>query len=105
MDCISARSLGDVEDFMNVEVRFPGGSRTDRVRLIGFADMERGAVDVGVNCDGSDPHLVACANHSYRNLPPIRDENLLEHQSPSGGKPHRRQSNRTLYWTIKTSGG
>ena len=86
MDGIGTRSLGDIENLLYVEVRFPGGSRADRVSLIGFADVERGAVDGGVNGDGGDPHLMAGANYAYRNLPPIRDENLLEHRSPSATK-------------------
>jgi hypothetical protein len=88
MDGIGTRSLGNVENFLNVEVRFPGGGRTDRVSLIGFSDMQRGAVDVRVNGDGGNPHLVAGANHAYRDLPPVRDQNLLEHQNPSVRKPH-----------------
>ncbi len=71
-----------VEDFLNVEIRFAGRGRTDRVSLVGFADVERGTVDLGVNGNGSDPHLVTRADHAYRNLATVRDENLLEHRDP-----------------------
>ena len=69
----------DVENFLNIEIRFAGSGRTDRVSFVGFADVERGTVDIGVNGDGSDPHFVTGADHAYRNLATIRDENLLEH--------------------------
>ena len=49
-----------------------------RVRLVGHAHVERGAIDLGVNGDGGDPHLVERARDADGNLATVCDENLAE---------------------------
>jgi hypothetical protein len=40
--------------------------------------MKRGAVDLGVDRDGPDAHLVERAHHAHGDLAPVCDEDLLE---------------------------
>jgi hypothetical protein len=79
MNRLRSRAFSDVEDFVYPQIRLGSGGGADGVSLVGFTDMERGAVYVGINGDGGDPHFAARAHNAHRDLSPIGDENLLEH--------------------------
>src|ERR1700732_4787716 len=71
--------FGNVQDLVNPQVGVRGGRRSDGIGFVGFADVKRGSIDVGVNGYGGDPHLVARANDADRYCSSIGDKNLLEH--------------------------
>ena len=79
MDGLGARAFRDVEDLVHPQIRLGGRSRADGVGFVGLADMERGAVDVGIDGDGGDAHFAAGAHDAHRDLSSIGDQNLLEH--------------------------
>jgi hypothetical protein len=49
--------------------------------------MQRSAIDVGINGDGTDAHLAAGANDAYGDFPAIGDQYLFEHGSGSSFHP------------------
>ena len=79
MNRLRARTLGHVENLVHPQIRLGGRSWTDRISFVGFADMERSAVNVGIDSDGGDAHLAAGAYDAHRDLSPVGDQNLLEH--------------------------
>ena len=87
MDGFGAGAFGYVEDFVHPQIRFGCRSRADGVGFVGFADMERGAVDIGIDGNGRDADFAAGANDAHRDLSAIGDQNLLEHfaNGPAAG--------------------
>src|ERR1039458_1442951 len=79
MDRVSAGAGGDVENLLDVQVRLGSGGRADGIRFVGFADVQRGAIHVGVDSNRGNSHLVAGADNAYGDFSAIRDENFLEH--------------------------
>src|SRR5208282_420193 len=61
MNGLGARAFGYVENFVHPQVRLGCWSRADRVSFVGLADVERGAVYVGIDDDGGDAHFAAGA--------------------------------------------
>ncbi len=84
MDRVRARAGGDIQNFVDIEIRLGGRRGTDRISLIGLANVQSGAIDIGVDCHRGNSHLVAGADHAHGNLAPVRDENLLEHETAWG---------------------
>ncbi len=80
MDRLSARTRGDVENLLDVEIGFGGCRSADGVGLIGLAYVQRGTIDIGVDGDRGNSHLVAGADDAHGDLAPVRDENLFEHE-------------------------
>ena len=79
MDGLGARALGHTEDLVHPKVRLGSWRRADGIRFVGPRDVERGAIDVGINRDGGDTHFTARADDAHRDLSPVGDQNLLEH--------------------------
>src|SRR6185295_15085137 len=71
-------ALRRVDDLVDAEVALRRGRRPDRVRLVGDAHVQRGAVDVGVHRDGGDAHLVERADDADGDLTAVRDEDLAK---------------------------
>src|SRR5580698_10850947 len=79
VDGFGARALRCIDDLVNPKIGFGSCSGADKVSLVRFADVEGGAVDVGINGNGSDAHFVASTNDAHRDFSPVGDQNLLEH--------------------------
>ena len=79
MNRIRAATFCDREDFVNVEVRLGRGSGANGVGLVRAQDMQSGAIHIGIDRRGEDSQFAAGANDPHRDLSPISDENLLEH--------------------------
>ena len=79
MNGLGARAFGHIEDLVHPKVRLGSGRRADGIRFVGLGDVERGAIDVGINRDGGDTHFTARADDAHRDLSPVGDQNLLEH--------------------------
>src|SRR5712691_4514384 len=52
------------------------------VGFIGQTNMQRGAVKIAIDRDGTDAHLAAGPQDADRDFPAIGDQNLLEHEMP-----------------------
>src|ERR1019366_9078348 len=78
-----------VKHAVNAQVAFRGRGGANRVSLVGVANVQRLAVNLGVHFDGLDVHLAACAHHAYGNFSAISDEDFAEHVSPCMAKPCR----------------
>jgi len=81
MDRLGAAPLRHLENPLHVEVALAGSAGAQEIRLVGVADREGGPVHVGVDGDGTDPHLAAGSHHPQRDLAPIRHQELLEQAS------------------------
>ena len=79
---VDAGPLDHVEDRVGVEVALGRGLAAERVRLVGVADVQRVAVELGVHRDRGDPELAAGAHHAHGDLAAVRDQDLLEQRSP-----------------------
>ena len=79
MDGVCAGARGDVENLLNVEIGLGRCGCADGISLIGLADVQRGAIDVRVDGNRGNSHLVAGADDAHGNLAAIGDENFLEH--------------------------
>src|SRR5271157_4926558 len=84
MDRLRSAAACDVEDLVKVEIRFAGCRRTDMVRVVGLAHMQRFAVHVGEHGDRLDAHLAAGADDADRDFAAVGYENSLEHESAFG---------------------
>ena len=78
VDGVAAGLLRGVDDLVDAEVALGRRGGADRVRLVGDADVERGAVGVGVDGDGGDAHLVERARDANGDLAAVGDEDLAE---------------------------
>ena len=76
---VGAAALDDVEDGLGVEVALGRGLAAERVGLVGEADVQGVAVEVGVHGDGGDAELPAGADDPDGDLAPVGDQDLGEH--------------------------
>ena len=79
MDRIRPGYFGGGDDAGDLQVAFPAGGRPDADRLVREPDMERIPVRLGIDRHGLDPELLADPYDAEGDLPPVRDEDLLEH--------------------------
>src|ERR1700683_5527942 len=79
MNGLRARAFRYFEYFVDPEIRLRCRRRTDVIGLVGFADVERGTIDIGIDGDSSDAHFAAGAEDAHRDLTSVGDQNLLEH--------------------------
>src|SRR5215472_10198423 len=79
MDGVSAGAACRGKKRWDVEVRFAGSRRPDRNRLIRRADMQRVAVEIGVDGNGFDAHGPTTAHDAQGNLAAIGNEDAPEH--------------------------
>ena len=62
------------------EIALRRGLSAEGVRLVGQADVQGVAVEVGVHRDGGDAELPAGADDPDGDLPPVGDHDLAEHE-------------------------
>ncbi len=89
MDGLGTRTFGDLDDLVHPKIRLGRRRRADGVRFVGLTDVERRAVDIGIDGDAGDSHFAAGAYDPHRNLSSIGDQNLLEHFSWPRAAPLR----------------
>ncbi len=80
MNRIRAAALRNFKNFCDVEIRLRRSCSADGVSLVGHQNVQRGAVHVGKDGNRRNTQLAAGTNHPHRDLPPIGDKNLLEHE-------------------------
>jgi hypothetical protein len=81
---VGAAAGHGVEDRFGVQVALGRGLPTERVGLIGQADVERVAVQLGVHRHRRDAQLAARADDPHGDLGAVGDEDFLEHAAPFG---------------------
>ena len=87
MDGVGARALGHIKNLFDFQVGFRGGRWPDMVGLIRLAHVQRRSVHVRVDGHRRDSELPACADHPYRDLSTVGDEDLFEHLAGAEGRP------------------
>jgi hypothetical protein len=83
MQRVAAGAPRDLHQLVNAKVAFAGRSGAGTVRIIGEANMQRGAVCVAENSGGSYSHLAASSRDAHGDFPAIGDEDFLEHKPNS----------------------
>jgi hypothetical protein len=63
----------------DIQVTFAAGRLSYADSFIGKADMERIAVDLGIDSDSADAQFPACADDAKRYLSTIGDQDLRKH--------------------------
>ena len=81
MDGLCATAPGHGDDFLQVEIGFGRGRRSQVVGLIGATHVQRAAIHIRIDGNRGYTHFAAGANHAYRDFPAVGNENLLEHRS------------------------
>ena len=81
MDGVGPAGRHRVEDGLGVEVALRRRLPAQPEGLVGQADMERPAVDLGVDGDAGDAQLPAGPDHPDGDLAPVGDQDLGEHVS------------------------
>ncbi len=76
---LGATALDRVEDGLGVEIALGRGLAAERVGLVGVANVEGVAVELGVDRDGGDPELATRAHDPHRDLSAVGDEDFGEH--------------------------
>ena len=79
VDRLGPRLLGRVDDLDDVQVALGGGRRADQEGLVGLAHVRGVAVDLRVDGDRSDAHLLQRAGDANRDLAAVGYQDLLEH--------------------------
>ena len=73
---VGAAAPDDVEDLLGVEVALGRGLAAEGVGLVGQADVQGVAVEVGVHGHGGDAQLLAGADDPDGDLAPVGDQDL-----------------------------
>ena len=79
MDGLGAVLAGGVEDAVDAQVAFRGRRRADVFGFVRHADVQRGAVGIGVDRHAGDAHLAQRAHDPHGDLAAVGDQNLAEH--------------------------
>ena len=79
MDGLGPALADGVEDGVGVQVALGRRLAAQRVGLVGQADVQGVAVEVGEDGDGADAQLAAGPDDPHRDLAAVRDQDLLEH--------------------------
>ena len=82
MDGLGARPPDGLDDAVHVEIALRGRRGPDEDRLVGEADVEGGAVRLGIDGDARDAHLPAGPDDADGDLAAVRDQDLAEHVIP-----------------------
>ena len=80
MDGLRSGALRRVEDPVDREVALGRRRRPEEERLVRVRDVERGPVALRVDADRADAELAQRAEDADRDLPPVGDQNLVEHE-------------------------
>ncbi len=80
VDGAGAGALSDVEDQIAAQIGFGSGRGSETVSLVGFENMGRGAIGVGIDGDGGEAQLTAGAQNAQGDFATIGDENFAKHR-------------------------
>ena len=81
---VGARARRDVQELVDREVGVRRACAVERVRLVGQRHVQGRAVLVGVDGDGRDARVAACASDADGDLASVGDEDLA--QAQTGGR-------------------
>jgi hypothetical protein len=79
MDRLRAGDLAGRDDGRDRQIALRRRVRPDADAFVGHADMHGIGIGDGMNGDRLDAHFLAGADHTERNLAPVRDQDLCEH--------------------------
>ena len=82
MNRIGARSLSDLDDFVDAQVTVTRRARANRPRLVRQTHVQRCAIAFGVNRYGGDAHVATGTNDPNRNLAAVGHQNLVHQPEP-----------------------
>jgi hypothetical protein len=78
MNRVDIEDLSGADDGGNVEITLRGRCWSNASGFVGKTNVQRIAIDVTVNSDGLDAHLLASPDNATRDLAAIRDQDLLK---------------------------
>src|SRR5690242_13153149 len=96
MNRVDVEDLGRADDGGNVEITLRGRRWSNAGGFVGKTNVQRISIDVAMNGDGLDAHLLASPDDATRDLAAICDQDLFElariecHRSLAT-KKHKRQ--------------
>jgi hypothetical protein len=74
MDCVSAGQLCRRNYLFDIEIRLFGWRTSDWHCLVRPPDMQRIAIEVGIDCHALNTHLTACAQDAHGDFAAIGNE-------------------------------
>ena len=78
MNSVDVENLSRADDGWNVEITLRGRGWSNTRGFVGETDVQRISIDVTVNGDRLDPHLLARPDYAASDLAAISDQDLLE---------------------------
>src|SRR5687767_135191 len=87
MNRVGAAGARRVDDAVDAKVALARRAGADGNRLIGHADVPRGAVAFGIHRHRREAKVTTRADDAHRDLPAVGDEDLAQRQSHSGMLP------------------
>ncbi len=85
MDGLGPAGPSRLDDALDVQIALGGRARADQPRLVGPPHVQRSAIGLGINGDGSDAELTQRANDPNGDLAAIGDEHLAERRRHGRG--------------------
>ena len=79
MDRFRAMAARGIENAVDIQIAFGRWRGTDVRGFVGFPDVQRGAIDIGINCHRTNAHLAESANDSQGDLAAVGNQNFREH--------------------------
>ena len=79
MDRLGPGLLGGLDDLRDVQIALGRNRRADQEGLVGLAHMRSVPIDLGVDGDGADPHLLQGPGDADGDLAAVGYQDLLEH--------------------------
>ena len=79
MNALRARALRDLDQPIDAEIALGRGRRSDRVRLVAFAHMQRVTISLGIDRNGAQPQPARRAGDPAGNLAAVGDQDRRKH--------------------------
>jgi hypothetical protein len=76
---VTTRAMRDAEQPIGGEIALRSRRRTDRIGLVGEAEVGALPIGLAVDGDGAQAHLAQRAQDADRDLPPVGDQHLTKH--------------------------
>ena len=86
VDRLGVRLIDYLEQLVDVEIALRGRAGPEQIGLVSPFDVDRVAIELGVDRDRRDTELFARADDSDRDLATVGDQDLREH---AAGTLHR----------------
>src|SRR5882724_5804652 len=87
MNRVRAAMFRDLQNLVDVEIGLTRSRGANGIGLVCHQYVQGDAIHLGINRNRKNPQLAAGPNDPHRDLPPVGNENLLEHDDAGASAP------------------